>query len=40
MERESLMDEADLSKSEWFPNFIIVRKALLDGADASQLEET
>jgi hypothetical protein len=40
MERESLMNEADLTNSEWFPNFIIVRKPLLDGEDSSQLGET
>jgi hypothetical protein len=40
IERESLMDEADIKNSEWFPNFIIVRKPLLDGAESSHLGET
>ncbi len=37
MERESVMDEADLKKKEWFPNFIIVRKP--EGADGFQSGE-
>ena len=40
MEREQLMDRADLERREWFPNFIIVRKAVGDGADASQSGES
>lgn len=40
MEREQLMDKADLERREWFPNFIIVRKPLGDGADASHSGES
>jgi hypothetical protein len=33
-EYESIMSESEKSNDVWFPNFLIVRKPLLEGRDA------